>query len=103
MNRYVHPPPSNALLGLRSDTLAKLTNETMGRFRSKLGIFVSGSNPMFKDVAKANAMRNQPYMLHHIERKLVAYSGGSSRGMFVYFPLFYKSEYLLRIYYEYLG
>lgn len=52
----------------------------MGRFCSKVGIRVSGSDPLFKDVAKANAMRNQPFTLHHIEHKLVAYTGGSSRG-----------------------
>lgn len=53
----------------------------MVRFRSKLGIFASGSHTMFKDVAKANAMRNQPFTFHQVERKLTAYSGGSSRGM----------------------
>lgn len=63
----------------------QLTNETIGRFRSKLGIFASGSHPMFKDIAKANAMQNQPYTFHHIERKLTAYSGGSSRGSYLFF------------------
>lgn len=57
----------------------------MARFRSKLGIIVTGSHSMFKDIAKANAMRNQPNMLHNVEKKLTAYTGGSSRGMCLWF------------------